>query len=124
MKFLVDQNVSPEVAQLLTAAGHNALHLRDRAMQRATDQQVLDFARLEERVLISADTDFGFLLARSGWTRPSFLLLRRGTERSAAQQARLILDNLNDVADDLEHGSVVVLTDEHVRVRRLPLPPA
>lgn len=44
MKFLVDQNVSPEVAQLLTAAGHNALHLRDRAMQRATDQQVLDFA--------------------------------------------------------------------------------
>ncbi len=96
-------------------------------MQRATDEAVLDFAGLEDRVLISADTDFGLLLARSGATRPSFLLLRRGTERRATQQAHLILDNLDnlgDVHDDLVIGCIVVLTDEHVRVRRLPLTPA
>ena len=51
MKFLVDQNLSPTVAGLLTAAGHDAIHLRARAMQRATDEAVLDFARLEDRVL-------------------------------------------------------------------------
>ena len=124
MKFLVDQNLSPTVAALLTAAGHDAIHLRDRAMERATDNAVLDFARLENRILISADTDFGFLLARAGSTRPSFLLLRRGTERRAAEQAELILDNLGEVEDELAAGCVVVLTDEHVRVRRLPLPPA
>jgi predicted nuclease of predicted toxin-antitoxin system len=124
VKFLVDQNLSPEVATHLSEAGHDAIHVRDRAMQRATDEAVLAFARLEGRVLISADTDSGLLLGRSGDTGPSFILLRRASERRATQQVRLILGNLDEVLDELEAGSIVVLADENVRIRRLPLPPA
>ncbi len=78
-------------------------------------------ARGGNRVLIAADTDFGTLLARGGADRPSIMLIRRLAGRRATAQAVIILANLDAVADDLDSGAVVVLTEEWVRVRRLPI---
>ncbi len=71
MRFLIDNNLSPVLADELKTAGHDAVHVRDYGLQAATDQVVLAQARSESRVLISADTDFGTLLAREGADRPS-----------------------------------------------------
>jgi predicted nuclease of predicted toxin-antitoxin system len=90
-------------------------------MRGATDPVVLEFARSEHRILISADTDFGGLLARERASSPSFLLIRRLEGRRAAEQAAIILANLGPIAEDLAAGAVAVLGDEWVRVRRLPL---
>ena len=49
------------------------------------------------------------------------MLIRRLTGRRAAEQAAIILANLDVVSEDLDSGAVVVLTDEWVRVRRLPI---
>jgi hypothetical protein len=61
------------------------------------------------------------LLAREGADRPSILLIRRLSGRRVTEQASIILANLDVVAEDLDIGSVVVLTDEWIRVRRLPI---
>ena len=121
MRFLVDENLSPILADLLRAAGHDASHVREIGLQSATDQVVMSRAEIEQRVVVSADTDFGTLLARSGATLPSVLLIRRLAGRRAADQAAIILANLPAVSEDLHDGAVVVLTDEWVRIRRLPL---
>lgn len=121
MKFLVDNNLSPLLAERLKAAGHEAVHVRDLGLHAATDEVVLEQARSEERVLVSADTDFGTLLARSGAENPSVLLIRRLAGRRAAEQSDVILANLPQVADDLATGAVVVLGDEWIRIRRLPM---
>jgi hypothetical protein len=73
-------------------------------------------------VLVSADTDFGTVLARSGARSLSVLLIRRLAGRRAAEQSAIIQANLHDVADDLEAGAVVVLGEEWIRIRRLPMP--
>ena len=122
MRFLIDNNLSPLLAENVKAAGHDAVHIRDLGLEAATDLVVLDQARSQDRVLVSADTDFGALLARSGATSPSVLLIRRLLGRRAAEQAALIQANLPPVAEDLAAGAIVVLGDDWLRVRRLPLP--
>lgn len=121
MKFLVDNNLSPTLARLLIDAGHDALHVRDLGLGAALDDVVLERARAESRVLISADTDFGTLLARTGATSTSFPLIRRAANRRAAEQAGLLPANLPLVHDDLETGAVVVIGGASLRVRRLPI---
>ncbi|MFL6125243.1 DUF5615 family PIN-like protein [Actinophytocola sp.] len=121
MKFLIDNNLSPQVAGLLREGGHDAVHVRDYGMQAAPDHEVLSRARDEDRVLISADTDFGLLLSRLHTAAPSVILVRRLVGRRAKDMTEIILANLGPVADDLATGAIVVLGDETVRVRRLPI---
>ncbi len=123
MRFLLDNNLAAALAALLREAGHDTDHVRDHGMQAATDEEVLAWARQERRTLISADTDFGTLLARTGSPGPSIVLIRRSRARRAEELAALILANLDQVSADLVAGAVVVLTDKDVRVRRLPMPP-
>lgn len=122
MKFLIDNNLSPLLADALKASGHDAVHLRDLGMQGATDDVVLEHARADQRILVSADTDFGGLLARSGASTPSVILIRRLAGRRAAEHAAIILANLDQVAEDLAAGAIVVLHEDSLRVRRLPMP--
>ncbi len=91
-------------------------------MQAEPDPVVLQRAQTDERILVSADTDFGGLLSCSRATGPSVLLIRRLTGRRAAQQSAIILANLDQIAEDLTAGAVVVIGDDRIRIRRLPMP--
>ena len=121
MRFLVDNALSPLVAQALRKAGHEANHVRDYGLAAADDETIMALAASEERVVVSADTDFGTLLALREETRPSVILLRRISQRRPADQAALLLANLPNLTDALECGSIVVFMEDRIRVRALPI---
>ena len=63
MKFLIDNALSPLIARELSANGHDAIHVRDIGLAKADDEIILARAKSEDRIIVSADTDFGTLIA-------------------------------------------------------------
>lgn len=53
MKFLIDNALSPYVAEALKTEGYAAVHIRDYGMQDADDEDIFEFAAEEDMVIIS-----------------------------------------------------------------------
>ena len=121
MKLVVDNALSPVVAQPLRSGAFDCVHVRDVGLEHAADEAIFQWARENGRTVVSADTDFGTLLAQRNVTRPSVILLRQGVPRSPARQAAFLLANLSSVAEAVEEGSIVVFERDRIRVRALPI---
>jgi predicted nuclease of predicted toxin-antitoxin system len=119
MRFLIDNALSPSVADALRVSGFDAIHVREIGLQAAEDPVVFGKAIEEDRILVSADTDSGALLALWRHSRPSVILFRRGTERRPREQADLILANLPHPREAPGKGSIAVFDQN--RIRSLPV---
>lgn len=57
-RLLCDENAEPETVEYLEADGHDAAHVSEVLSTGADDEQVAAYAREDERVLVTNDTDF------------------------------------------------------------------
>jgi len=124
MRLLIDAALSPLVARELQRSGHDAVHVRDRGMASAQDVDIVALAERENRIIVSADTDFGALLSLRRQAKPSFILLRRDIERNPRVQVEVLMRELPRLQEALDAGAIIVITADRIRIRRLsgPIP--
>jgi predicted nuclease of predicted toxin-antitoxin system len=84
---------------------------------------ICDRAAVERRILVSADADFGTLLAVRSSRQPSVIPFRGEGSRKPDALARTLLANLPQLVGSLENGRIVTFEPARVRVRLLPIGP-
>jgi len=57
-RFLVDEDVNPEVVEVLQEAGYKAEHVSEVGLYGHPDENILAYARKKDWVLLTHDTDF------------------------------------------------------------------
>jgi predicted nuclease of predicted toxin-antitoxin system len=99
----------------------DAVHVRDYGLQSAEDLVILERACIEERVVVSTDSDFAMLLALSRRSKPSFILFREADIVRAQDYASRILECLPLLEQELNTGCAVTFRRGRFRVRSLPI---
>ena len=97
------------------------MHVRAIGLASADDDAIFTLAAREQRIVVSADTDFATLLAYRRSAQPSVILFRGDMHPRSEDQLRALLGNLHLFTKDLEAGAIVVFRRDTVRIRRLPL---
>jgi len=120
VRLLADMNISPKTVDALQRRGWDIIRVSDILPMDAEDEEILDLARLEGRVVITQDLDFSTLLALGGYDQPSLVTLRLAISDPETVTRRL-LDVLPGLEEVLRKGCAVTVDDVTVRVRKLPI---
>ncbi len=121
MRYLLDANLSPKVADALFEAGFETSHVADHGLLTASDERIFDYAVANELTVITADSDFAMLLALRRAASPSVVLLRDTADQAPDVHATLLLDTLGGLEGVLRAGAIVSLSPSRIRVRDLPI---
>jgi len=89
-------------------------------MHASRDIDILERARHENRIVVSADSDFGVILASQAVSHPSFILFREPDLLRAQDYIDLLLPAVPALEPELAAGCVATFRRGRLRVRRLP----
>ncbi|HEX7406233.1 MAG TPA: DUF5615 family PIN-like protein [Candidatus Binatia bacterium] len=120
MRFLVDMALSPGLADWLVQRGHDAVHASSIGLARAPDPDIIERARDERRVIITADLDYPRLLALARSERPG-LILFRGGNYSDGEVIERLAHALDLTPEEDLPTSLITIERWRIRKRRLPI---
>ena len=112
MLFLVDESVGKKFSDILRNSGKDALFVGD-FLPEVDDESVLYFAYKHDRILITADKDFGELIFKLRKPSAGIILLR--TPITDPEKRFEMVKN----ALDKSEGKFIVVKEGQIRVRDL-----
>ena len=117
---MADMPISPRTVEFLRSLGHDGVRLTELGMAGATDEEILDYAREQDFIILTMDLDFGGLLAQKVWEKPSVVTFRLDNPE-VDRINRILAERLPDIEKDLQEGAIVTVEESRVRVRDLPI---
>lgn len=120
LRLLADVHISPRTVTELQQHGWDVIRSTSKLSPKAKDVEILKLAVREDRVMLTQDLDFSRLVALGGGARPSLVTLRLSHPDPDTVTYRL-LETLPAIVEELQGGAAVTITDENIRLRRLPI---
>ena len=120
MRLLLDQGLPSSSAEILRNKGWDIQHTGEIGMSRATDRQILEYARDEQRIVITLDSDFHAILAVENLDSPSVVRIRQEGLR-VPELAELVEKIWSRIGQQLENGAMATITEKAMRIRKIPL---
>ena len=120
MRLLLDQGLPRSSAEMLRNKGWDIQHTGEIGMSRATDRQILEYARDEQRIVITLDSDFHAILAVENLDSPSVVRIRQEGLRGP-ELAELVGKIWSRIGQQLGDGAMATITEKAMRIRKIPL---
>ena len=114
MRSLVDACAGGRLAAWLRDGGHDAAEVRDRSST-MDDDEVLEWAVEEQRVVVTVDKDFGALAILMGQPHCG---IPRLPDVPVPERRQMMDAVIAEQADDLAQGALITVERGRVRVRR------
>jgi len=117
MRFLLDMNLPPAIADRLRAEAHDAIHVADAGFGSLSDRDIFTRAAEDSRIVVTFDLDFGEISGAADHPKTGVILLRLRRARQSYLWDRLRVA-IAETGDALEAGAIVLVEDARIRVRR------
>jgi predicted nuclease of predicted toxin-antitoxin system len=114
MRFLIDVNASGALAEWLVQLGHDVTRVGERD-PRLADDDILQWAVEEQRILVTTDKDFEDMIWQRGMSHSGILRLEN---LPRAERQVLLEEVLRQHGQDLASGAIVIAEKSKFRIRR------
>jgi len=95
MKLLLDQNLSPRLVRRLADLYPNSSHVAEVGLDRSLDQEVWNYAREHDYLIVTKDVDFSEFSLLQGFP-PKVIWIRRGN-CSTRDIETILRENFNSI---------------------------
>jgi predicted nuclease of predicted toxin-antitoxin system len=117
VEFVADESCAGPVIRALRRAGHDVIAIAEVAAG-ATDDEVIERALRQTRVLITEDRDFGELVYARGRATAGVVFLKFGS-RARRAKPRVLVEAIAKLGAKLQ-GAFVVIEPGRVRLAKRP----
>jgi predicted nuclease of predicted toxin-antitoxin system len=115
--LLANENFPAPAIRKLRAAGVDVVAVSE-VMPAASDKEVMEYARREQRWIVTFDRDYGDLVFREGLLPPPAILFFRQEPYPPDRPADLVLAMLSEPQQ--AEGCMVVISERNIRRKRFP----
>ena len=116
MRFKIDENVPPFMAERLRAAGLDATTVAEEALGGISDENLAPICTAENRILVTLDLDFSDIRRYPPGSSPGIVVLRLdGQDRSDFEAAAELLNAA--LATNQVGGALWIVERTRIRVR-------
>ncbi|MFX1511615.1 MAG: DUF5615 family PIN-like protein [Promethearchaeota archaeon] len=120
MKYLIDMALSPRTVDFLKKHNYNATRVNEVLPKNSDDESIFSYAIENNYCIITADLGFGEILAYAQAKKPSVIILRLEDQR-VENVNKILKDSLSKIEKEIEKGSVIIIEDDRIRIRPLPI---